>query len=193
MRVSRFASRCIGIFALLIPASVATAGVTVHFEGKAKDAAAVTRAVAAARSEAQRRGWTVHDANVTSASVLRIVGEEEKPYKGPLTGIVIRAHPMCEPLYLQFGVDLFLQDYVKTQFAGPEVHIAIVDLLRSLKPYFRTLDVEDEGEYWTTRDRARLEAHMKTVNDMIDALKVARPGTRGPVKIAGERFVDFME
>ena len=41
---------------------------------------------------------------------------------------MIRPGPMCEPFYIQFGDDLFLQNYVKTQFAGVDVHIAIVKL-----------------------------------------------------------------
>jgi hypothetical protein len=180
-----------GIFALFFFVSAAFAGVTVHYRGKAKDAAAVEQVLAAARSEASRYGWEVKDANVIDASVPRNSGAKEKTYKGPLTGIVIYAHPMCEPVYIQFGTDLLMQDYVKTQFAGPDIHVKLIGLLRKIRPLLADLHVSDEGEYWETGDKAKLEMQIAAVSKMIEAIRKSHPNVKGPIKIGNGRIVDL--
>jgi hypothetical protein len=180
------------VVAVLLFGSVSCAGVTVHFQGKAKDAAAVAKVLAAARSLARDHGWDVKDANLANASVPRIVAGKETVYQGPLNGIAIYPHPMCEPIYIRFGTDLFMRDWVKTQFAGADVHIEVIDLLRKLKPLLADLQVEDEGEYWATNDRAKLAISIATVNAMIESLRRSRPDLKGPVKI-GDRIIDLMK
>ncbi len=55
---------------------------------------------------------------------------------------------------------------VKTQFAGPQVHVWIVGLLKYLKKrYVSDLQVSDEGEYWETGDFRILKGKM----DLLDA------------------------
>src|SRR5262245_1067510 len=179
------------VFAAFLFAPVSWAGVTVHYQGKAKDAAAVAKVLAAARSVASEHSWEVREASVTNASVPRVVAGKERPYQGPLTGVAIYPHPMCEPIYIRFGTDLFMRDYVKTQFAGPDVHVEVVGLLRKLKPLLADLQVQDEGEYWETGDRAKLATHIATVNAMIESIRKSRPGAKGPVKI-GDRIIDLM-
>ena len=180
------------VFGALLFASGAWAGVTVHYQGKAKDAAAVAKVLAAARSVASDHGWEVREASVASASAPRVVAGKERAYQGPLNGIVIYPHPMCEPIYIRFGTDLFMRDYVKTQFAGPDVHVEVVGLLRKLKPFLADLQVQDEGEYWETGDRAKLATQIATVNAMIESIRKSRPGAKGPVKIGDGRIVDLM-
>ena len=179
------------VFAVLLFGAVSWAGVTVHYQGKAKDAAAVAKVLATARSVAKDHNWEVREANVANASVPRGVAEKERPYQGPLTGIVIYPHPMCEPIYIRFGTDLFMRDFVKTQFAGSDVHVDIVGLFRKLKPLLADLQVQDEGEYWETNDRAKLATNIATVNAMIESIRKSRPGAKGPVKI-GDRIIDLM-
>jgi hypothetical protein len=179
------------VFAALLFGSVCWAGVTVHYQGKAKDAAAVAKVLAAARSVASDHSWKVKDANVANASVARVVAGKETLYQGPLTGIAIYPHPMCEPIYIRFGTDMFMRDFVKTQFAGADVHVEVVGLLRKLKPLLADLQVQDEGEYWETNDRAKLATNIATVNAMIESIRKSRPGAKGPVKI-GDRIIDLM-
>jgi hypothetical protein len=180
------------MFAFL-SSSDALAGVTINYAGTAKHKSAVSQAIATARRFALERGWAVKEANADVSDITRVVNEEEKPYHGPLKGILIIADPMCEPIYIQFGSDLFMQDYVKTQFAGPDVHIAVVQLFKALRPFFRNLQVDDEAEYWETSDRKKLEEHMATINRTVEALKKAHPGASGPVKEPSGRFTDVIQ
>lgn len=60
---------------------------------------------------------------------------------------------------------------MKTQFLSPDIHVWIVGLLKYLrKRYFSDLQVNDEGGYWETGDRAALEAKMRLLNEKLDAL-----------------------
>jgi len=189
-------NRLLVVLALALVALVpraSSAGVTIHYEATAKDLPSARHFIDVARAEAQKLGWEVQDANQATATILRVIGETEKPYTGPLTGIVIRPHPLCDPLFLRFGSDLFLQDFVKTQFAGPDIHIAIVGLLRKLQPSLRSLSVEDEGDYWHTRSRKVLTDHMNTVNRLVAVRKKANPTARGPVRLSDGRVVDLIE
>ena len=60
---------------------------------------------------------------------------------------------------------------MKTQFLTPDVHVWIVGLLKYIqKRYFSNLEVNDEGGFWETGDRAALEAKMRLLNEKMDEL-----------------------
>lgn len=65
---------------------------------------------------------------------------------------------LCSPIKLMYNDpvtnDLMIKViHTKTQFAGPDTHIALLKLLRYLKnKYFTELEVNDEGLYWETQD-----------------------------------------
>jgi hypothetical protein len=60
---------------------------------------------------------------------------------------------------------------VKTQFGPVEGHVALVELLVALKEgFFPNLEVHDDGDYWATRDLARLTAKMKSLQAAIEGL-----------------------
>lgn len=72
----------------------------------------------------------------------------------------------------------YSQDYsinfVKTQFAPPDIHISIVKLLRFLqKKYIPDLQVIDEGEYWETGDRDLLIEKMRFLQNKLDQVEQA--------------------
>ncbi len=70
---------------------------------------------------------------------------------------------------------------IKTQFLSPDIHIWIVGLLKYLqRQYFANLEVDDEGGFWETGDRAALEAKVRLLNEKMDDLatdlKAESPG-----------------
>jgi hypothetical protein len=71
------------------------------------------------------------------------------------------------------------------QFAGPETHVATVELFRTLRPRFEGLSIEDEGEYWESSDRERLLERMQADGLMMVRLEQQKPGTKGPYVAAG--------
>ena len=74
----------------------------------------------------------------------------EWDYVGPTKGIILYLHEECDPVRMEFDRDLYVQEFVKTQFSGPHVHMKVISLLRGLQVFFEDLKVEDEGEYWGT-------------------------------------------
>jgi hypothetical protein len=50
-------------------------------------------------------------------------------------------------LRLEFDGDVYVQEFIKTQFAGVQVHIEVLKLLKAVEPLFRQLKVEDEVKY----------------------------------------------
>ena len=60
---------------------------------------------------------------------------------------------------------------VKTQFAGPEIHLWVVGLLNYLKEhYIPDLEVSDEGEYWETGNFDVLKEKMNFLDQKMDAV-----------------------
>ena len=60
---------------------------------------------------------------------------------------------------------------MKTQFLSPDIHVWIVGLLKYLqKRYFSDLEVDDEGGFWETGDRAALVAKMRLLDEKMDEL-----------------------
>lgn len=173
--------------------SPAIAGVTVHYEGTASSPDAVVKILAAVTAFAKKRNWKVEDASATAGRLQRVIDEKDKDYEGRITGVVVRISDSCEPLHFQFGDDLFMQDHVKTQFAGAEVHIQIVELLESLRPHFKRIDVNDEGEYWNTHDKAVLERHIGKINSVIEDIKKKNPRAQGPLRMKSGRITDVVQ
>jgi hypothetical protein len=102
-----------------------------------------------------------------------------------LNGISLGLHAGAEDLMLFFDSDGTLRNpallvagedpevtqlcQIKTQFAPPDVHIAVVDLLRDLgQRFFEALHVDDEGQYWETGNRDLLVANLESLNQRID-------------------------
>ena len=75
----------------------------------------------------------------------------------------------CDPVRLEFDSDLYVQEFTKTQFAGVQVHMKVLELLKALRPLFRDLSVEDEGEYWETGNLQGLAEHMNCAQKAIEA------------------------
>jgi hypothetical protein len=61
--------------------------------------------------------------------------------------------------------------WVKTQFGPVEGHVALVEMLAALKREFMPeLEVRDEGQYWETRDLAKLSARIGYLHAAIDGM-----------------------
>lgn len=132
----------------------------------------------------------------------------------PLRGIVFTP-PDCETFSITFtptwrlssamnlmAADIFSDPewvyhvHVKTQFAGPDVHIALVKLLKYLeKKYLDTVEVTDEGDYWETEDRARLEQNFATLTHFINVVGDALENYEGPMPEDGspQSLADLIE
>ena len=178
---------------LAITAARTVAGVTIHYSGKVSDAAMVEKVLSKARTFADKHHWKVEDASADSGQLQRQVGEKEMVYRTRIRGLRISVAPQCEPLCLQFGEDCVLTDFVKTQFAGAEAHIGVVELLEAIQPLFKSMEVYDEGEYWETHKKITLLRNLEAVDLMIAHVRKEHPNVHGPIFLANGRIVDLAD
>ena len=166
-------------------------GVTVHYEGCLRSPLQLENMINAVVGYAEGRGWFNRRIDGDATDLLRIIDEKEFYYSGPVFGVELRPHTDAEPLRFEFDDEMFLQDFCKTQFAGAGTHIAVIELLDLIEPYFVELRVEDEGEYWNFRDETRLNQHLDTINRMLKEIKDRDPNAEGPVYAESGRIMDI--
>ena len=167
-------------------------GVTIHFEGQVRDEENYEKLLAEVVAFADNYGMEYSEIDDQIRTLSRVKDEKDWDYTGPVKGIKIILHENCDPLNLEFDKDLYIQEYVKTQFVGAEAHIILVELLRDFQKYFSSFQVEDEGEYWETNDKSVLEDHISTVDKLIDERLAEDPNLTGPVRSPSGRILDLV-
>lgn len=81
--------------------------------------------------------------------------------------------------------------HTKTQFAGVELHVALVSLLRYLeKKYFQSFEVMDEGEYWESNDMDLLTKRFEEYTQLIAAVRGALEKTTIPLNLKESEMID---
>lgn len=168
-------------------------GVTIHFEGRLASDAAFDGLVGSVEAFARDRGWQHSRFDIPSATLARVANEQDVDYVGPTRGVVVMPHASAEPLRFEFDRTLYVQEYCKTQFAGPDTHKLIVSLLEQIAPLFISFAVFDEGEFWETHDDGILIAHIAKVDALIEQHLTENPCSVGPVRLPSGRIVDITE
>jgi hypothetical protein len=168
-------------------------GITIHFEGKLRNERCLSEAVPIAEEYANKLKWPWETIDEVEVTLPRVRDEKDWDYTGPVRGIALFPHEDCEPVRLQFDSDLYVQEYTKTQFAGPEIHIAVVTLLRSLEPLFEQLEIVDEGEYWDGSDAQRLRSLIDGCNEAIAEELAKNPNAKYKVKLQHGQIIDILE
>jgi hypothetical protein len=168
-------------------------GVTVHFEGKLKGEDAFDALLIRVKEIARAKTWLTETFENSEVTLLRVRGQEEWDYKGPIKGIILYVHEDCDPVRFEFDRDLYVQEFVKTQFAGVTAHLELISLLRDLQQFFEDLKVEDEGEFWETKDEAVLTEHIRRCEEMIIEEARKNPSAQIKVRTPDGRLMDLLE
>ena len=167
-------------------------GVTIHFSVLLRKHEDLDSVLKAATSFAESREWACNPLDESNACLIRSNDDDEWEYRGPTSGVVLFPDKRCDPLRLEFGTDLRAQDFVKTQFAGVEVHQEIAELFRELEPLFDEVIVEDEGGYWDTRDTQTLTRNIAACDAALKQALDENPTARGPVQLPSGRWADVI-
>ena len=70
---------------------------------------------------------------------------------------------------IKLDKELIFTTSTKTQYAGMDVHIAVIKLLRYLsKKYMKNFVLEDEGLYWETNDEKVLKDQFERYNSALE-------------------------
>jgi len=154
-------------------------GITIHYKGRIANPTVRQHLIAEITDICQSMEWKYtridpQASNTADAS--------------PLHGVVFYPHPHCEPVSFVFdkagwlrsmaALQAYISDdasqrtvSVKTQFSSPDIHIAIVKILRYIQyKFLPDLDVTDEGDYWETEDRRWLQHKFEIMEKELDAL-----------------------
>ena len=167
-------------------------GVTIHFEGQLRNEAAYQQLLEEVSSIAKVEGWSSKPIESKVTTLSRVRDEQDWDYVGPVKGIVISVVEDCDPVRLEFDSDLYVQEFTKTQFAGAQVHLKVLDLLKTLQPFFRDLRVADEGEYWETGNLQTLIEHLNRSQKAIEAKLEKYPDGQMKVKTSSGRIMDLV-
>jgi len=154
-------------------------GTTIHFKGRLSSRDALATVESIGRAFASEHHWQLQPApQIDAAGALQ-------------QGFIYFPHPDCEPLHLVFNEALVVDDFVKTQFAGASVHVAVVQFLRAIAPHFSSLDVFDEGGYWDTSDERALLDSMSGIDRRLTDQLNAFPGSVAAVREPNGRITDL--
>ncbi len=168
-------------------------GVTIHFEGQLKSDKDFDSVMTKAKTFAQTNEMPYETFSEPLKKLDRVKDEQDWDYEGPTKGIKIQPDPNSDPLWLEFDKDNYIQEYCKTQFAGIDIHIKIVSLLREIQQHFNELLVTDEGEYWDTKDNAQLQNSLDSYFDAAEKAKAENAKLNGPFRLEDGRIIDLME
>ncbi len=167
-------------------------GVTIHYQGALPDEAAYERFLETVETFAAKRRWPSWKIEEAEAHLIRESEEGPIEYVGPSRGVEFLPHSGADPLRFEFDLNLFVQEFCKTQFAGVATHVEIIDLLRAVSTHFDRLEVSDEGEFWETGDVDILAGHLNRIDEILAEMKRDDPTADGPIRLESGRFIDLM-
>jgi hypothetical protein len=164
-------------------------GLTIYYKGKFNPKASLTEMIREVCDISEIYKWRYH------------IFEKEFPndnfgkkeFNEKIYGILFTPHKKSEPVKLCFLSNGIMADpfmfehwvkskdkkdkrliygnFTKTQYAGPDVHKTVIDLLRYLnKKYFKTFSLIDESKYWETKDETILRKTFAEWDALIDGL-----------------------
>jgi len=166
-------------------------GLSIHYWGKIKDYGLIDDLTTEVEDICKSLNWR-YQVFDTKKSKLKPGQKNKKYIPHDVKGISITP-PECETAFLTFlpdgtlccPVKLIYYDpvtndlmieatSVKTQFAGPDTHIALLKLLHFLKEkYFESFEVNDEGDYWGKWDEKILLSQFTRYNFLLDKVATA--------------------
>jgi hypothetical protein len=167
-------------------------GVTIHFEGQLSGEASYQDLMSLVLAMAGAEGWRTESIASEEVILLRVRDEQNWDDTGPVKGVVVHLHEDCDPVRLEFDLNLYIQEFSKTQFAGAQIHIGVLKLLKAVEPFFRILKVEDEGEWWETKDMQLLTDHFARSQKAIEAELRKTPSALVKVKTLNGRIMDLL-
>jgi hypothetical protein len=174
-------------------------GLTIHYQGQIASEEAYVSFIEEVTAYAETLGWPLHPIAEVQRELTRMLQPEdpeadeyEDVYVGSTRGVYLFPHPECEPLNFEFDADLFMQDWCKTQFAGPAVHAAILDLFRKTENMFEMLDIQDEAEGWENPTPAHLKKAFATAKAAIEEAAAEMPGASVGVLTPSGRILDIL-
>lgn len=223
MDVSILARLCVTFTCSSTETHINHMGVCIYYSGALHQPEMVHDLVSELTEIAKSNKWKYHllDNPWDEPVDLKI---QHKPESGNLVGnaglkgILLLAHPECEPVNLFFDKDGNLRHvltmtlpeeerdtfcFTKTQFAGVDIHIQLVHLLEYIgNKYMKTWELMDDCTYVENRDRAKALEVFHVISDAINAVgeafdtidmnEVSNPADPEFTKLIEQRIQTFL-
>lgn len=157
-------------------------GLSIHYSGNIRKYVLIDELVAETIDICQSLNWTYHVFDGNNTDKLKGICFSPEGCE-PIFLTFLPDERMCSPVNLMnkdiyedhdLDRELLYTTSTKTQYAGPDVHIAIIKLLRYLKEkYFAVFKLDDEGKYWETMDEKVLQEQFAKYEFLLNAVTAA--------------------
>ena len=142
-------------------------GLSIHYNGIIKDGSLIPKLVDEVKDICNSLQWKYHLFDDVLVKGICF----SPPECEPLFFTFSKSGVLCSPVLLQYDIHPATTISVKTQFAGMDVHKAVIKLLKHLKAnYFSEFELSDEGYYWETGDETILKKRFREYEFLLDTV-----------------------
>ena len=187
-------------------------GLSIHYQGKIKSYVLIDEMMAEVEDICKSLDWKYQLFYTKKRSSRKKTNQPVKYTPHDVKGISFTPRE-CETVFLTFLPDATLCSpvkliyynpatndlmiewiHTKTQFAGPDIHIALLKLFRYLSDkYFESLELNDEGLYWNKWDEKILLSQFARYNFILDKVTAALSNIKAAPGESAESLGDRIE
>jgi hypothetical protein len=157
-------------------------GLSIHYSGRIRDYTVIEEMMTEVTDICENLNWTYHILDGNNTDHLRGICFSPEGCEPIFLTFLLNGR-MCSPVNLMhkdiyeendLDRELLYTTSTKTQFAGPDAHMAVIKLLRYLKgKYFAAFELNDEGMYWETLDEKILLGQFAKYDFLLNAVSEA--------------------
>ena len=154
-------------------------GLSIHYSGYIRDKELIAPLIQEVRDIAETLDWSPQIIDDKEIKGIGFAPEGSEPvfltfnHNGRLLSPV---NILVKDIYddIRLEKEMIFTASTKTQYAGPDAHIAIIKLLKHISAkYLDEFKLYDEGNYWETGDENILLNQFKNYNAAIDSFRKA--------------------
>ncbi|MBK8522171.1 MAG: hypothetical protein WAT20_09320 [Ferruginibacter sp.] len=190
-------------------------GLSLHYRGQIRDYALIEDLISECADICKSLEWDYHiwnkessindDAHIDNSDFIGYTMEDLKGISilpkecEPVDLAFFPSGKLCSPIKLQFNnaaTNDLMVAYVstKTQYAGMDIHVAVLKLLEYLKDkYFSFFELSDEGMYWETKDIEVLKSQFARYNFIVNSVRNALSDFKALPGETAESLTDRLE
>lgn len=154
-------------------------GLSIHYSGYILNKKMLDPLIEEVADVAKTLGWASHTFDDEDIKGVSFAPEGSEPVFLTFNNEGRMLSPIsiiCKDIYdnIELDKELMFTTSTKTQFAGMEAHIAIIDFLKHIsKKYLKNFTMRDEGNYWETGDKKLLSEQFNMYEAAMDVFSEA--------------------
>lgn len=149
-------------------------GLSIHYSGNIKSMEMIDPLIEEVSDISKIMGWEFHVFNDEDIKGVSFAPKKSEPVFltfNPDGKILSAFNIICKDIYddVTLKKERIFNTSTKTQFAGMDAHIAIIDFLKHLSnKYLKDFTLFDEGNYWETGDKQILSKQFSKYEVALD-------------------------